>query len=87
PTTCYACISFAIRGVRTYARNRFDNFSFRSFTRCCASPLKPPPEKIVIAAQYSGGIRIDERIVADVLDCNLYAEQAFFTSKVCHVFP
>jgi hypothetical protein len=35
-------LSFAIRGLRTYARNRFDNLSFHSLAPCCASLLKPP---------------------------------------------
>src|SRR6202051_1543650 len=44
PTSRYPCISFAIRGLRTYARNRFDNLSFLSLTRCCISALKPPTQ-------------------------------------------
>ena len=42
PASRYSCISFAIRGLRTYACNRFDNLSFQFITPCCASPLRPP---------------------------------------------
>ena len=41
PTSRYPCISSAIRGLRTYACNRFDNLSFHSLAPCCASPLRP----------------------------------------------